>query len=122
MVAVPIWCRHCAFLRSHLTVPCFTRSTHTVALALHARLGRASLRWRLHVTPVNGGMPRAMCQRATRGRTPMNLQATRGVVCPSPPLSFACDPASGRAVRRHVRERAVAGGWPELADDAEAVA
>jgi hypothetical protein len=52
----------------------------------------------------------------------MNLQATRGVVCPSPPLSFACDPASGRAVRRHVRERAVAGGWPELADDAEAVA
>jgi hypothetical protein len=52
----------------------------------------------------------------------MDLQATRCAVYPSPPLSFACDPACGRAVRRYVRDRAVAGGRPELADDAEAVA
>jgi Histidine kinase-like ATPase domain len=52
----------------------------------------------------------------------MNLQATRCAVYPSPPRSFACDPASGRAVRRHVRDRAIAGGRPELADEAEAVA
>jgi hypothetical protein len=52
----------------------------------------------------------------------MNPQATRCVACPSPPLAFACDPSSGRAVRRHVRGRAVAGGRPELADEAEAVA
>lgn len=52
----------------------------------------------------------------------MNLQATRCTVYPSPPLSFACDPESGRAVRRHVRDRAVAGGRPELADEAQTVA
>jgi hypothetical protein len=46
-----------------------------------------------------------------------------GMVYPSPPpLSFACDPVSGRAVRRYVRDRAIAGGRPELADEAEAVA
>jgi len=53
----------------------------------------------------------------------MNLQATRCAVHPSPPpLSFACDPACGRAVRRYVRDRAIAGGRSELADEAEAVA
>ena len=53
----------------------------------------------------------------------MNLQATRCTARPSPPpLSFPCDPASGRAVRRYVRDRAIAGGRPELADEAEAVA
>jgi anti-sigma regulatory factor (Ser/Thr protein kinase) len=52
----------------------------------------------------------------------MNPQATRCVVHPSPPLTFACDPASGSAVRRYVRDRAATGGRPELGDDAEAVA
>jgi anti-sigma regulatory factor (Ser/Thr protein kinase) len=52
----------------------------------------------------------------------MNPQATRRVAHPSPPLAFACDPASGRAVRRHVRDLAAAGGRLELADEAEAVA
>jgi hypothetical protein len=53
----------------------------------------------------------------------MNLQATRYPVrSSSPPLSFACDPASGCAVRRYVRDRAVAGGRLELVDEAEAVA
>jgi hypothetical protein len=53
----------------------------------------------------------------------MNLQATRYTVhALSPPLSFACDPTSGCAVRRYVRDRAIVGGRPELADEAEAVA
>jgi hypothetical protein len=53
----------------------------------------------------------------------MNLQATRYTVrSSSPPLSFACDPASGCAVRGYVRDRAIAGGRPELVDEAEAVA
>jgi len=62
-----------------------------------------------------------MCQRAIKGES-MSLQASRCSVTSPPPLSFTCDPASGRAVRRHVRDRAVAGGRPELADEAEAVA
>jgi hypothetical protein len=50
-------------------------------------------------------------------------EPTRCVVHPSPPpLSFACHPESGRAVRRHVRDRAIDGGRPELADDAATVA
>jgi hypothetical protein len=52
----------------------------------------------------------------------MNPQATRCTVYPSPPLPFACNPESGRAVRRYVRDRAVAGGRPELADEAQTVA
>jgi hypothetical protein len=52
----------------------------------------------------------------------MSLQETPRTVHPSPPpLSFACDPVSGRSVRRYVRDRAIAGGRPELADDAEAI-
>lgn len=52
----------------------------------------------------------------------MNLQAARCAVHPSPPLSFACKPESGRAVRRYARDRAIVGGRPELADEAQTVA
>jgi hypothetical protein len=52
----------------------------------------------------------------------MNLQESpRSVVSP-PPLPFACDLASVRAVRRYVRDRAIAGGRSDLADEAESVA
>jgi len=63
-----------------------------------------------------------MFHKGESGAILVNLQATRCTVHPSPPLSFECDPASGHAVRRYVRDRAIAGGRPELADDAEAVA
>ena len=52
----------------------------------------------------------------------MNLQATRCAVYPSPPVPFKCDPAAGRAVRRYVRDRAIAGGRPDLADESELIA
>jgi anti-sigma regulatory factor (Ser/Thr protein kinase) len=62
-----------------------------------------------------------MCQRAIKGES-MSFQASRCSVISPPPLAFTCHPASGRAVRRHVRDRAVSVGRLELADDAEAVA